>query len=90
MEEVHRTTHDEYGLKADGILAALDKFEMLFGLKLGHLLFSAAEDTSRVLQAKDTSVQEAKAAVHVTQDFYKRQRQEEAFNQILSKHCCIG
>ena len=45
MEEVHRTTHDEYGLKADGILAALDKFEMLFGLKLGHLLFSAAEDT---------------------------------------------
>ena len=64
--EVHRTTHDEYGLKAGGILAALDKFEMLFGLKLGHLLFSAAEDTSKVLQAKDTSVQESKAAVHVT------------------------
>ena len=28
MEEVHRTTRDEYGLKAGGILAALDKFEM--------------------------------------------------------------
>ena len=48
-------------------------------MKLGHLLFRAAEDTSRVLQAKNTSVQEAKAAVHVTQAFYKRQRQEDKF-----------
>ena len=54
MEEVNQTTHDEYGLKAAGVLAALEKFEM-FGLKLGHL-FSAAEQTS---QAKDRSVQEA-------------------------------
>ena len=54
MEEVNQTTHDEYGLKAAGVLAALEKFEM-FGLKLGHL-FSTAEQTS---QAKDRSVQEA-------------------------------
>ena len=80
MEEVNQTTRDEYGLKAGGILAALEKFEMLFGLKLGHLLFSAAEQTSRVLQAKDTSVQEAVSAVNATRAFYQRQRQDDAFD----------
>ena len=34
MEEVHCTTGDEYGPKAAGVLAALEKFEILFGLKL--------------------------------------------------------
>ena len=80
MEEVNQTTHDEYGLKAAGVLAALEKFEMLFGLKLGHLLFSAAEQTSRVLQAKDTTVQEAVSAVNATRAFYHRQRQDDAFD----------
>ena len=30
MEEIHHSTHDEYGLKARGILAALEKFEVLW------------------------------------------------------------
>lgn len=55
MEEVHHTTRDEYGLKAAGVLAALENFETFFGLKLGHLLFGAAEETSKALQAQDTS-----------------------------------
>ena len=29
MEEVRQTTHDEYGLKATGILTSLKKFETL-------------------------------------------------------------
>ena len=58
-EEVHATTQDEYGLKARGILSAFEKFDVYFGLKLGHLLFGAAEETSKVLQAKNTSMQEA-------------------------------
>ena len=74
MEEVHHTTRDEYGLKAGGVLAALDKFEMLFGLKLGHLLFSASEDTSCVLQSKDLSLQEAISSVRVTRSFFMRQK----------------
>ena len=69
-----------YGLKAAGVLAALEKFEMLFDLKLGRLLFSAAEQTSRVLQAKDTAVQEAVSAVNATRAFYQRQRQDDAFD----------
>ena len=79
MEDVNLTTHDEYGLKAGGILATLEKFDCLFGLKLGHLLFSAAESTSLVLQAKSTSFQDALVSVNATQSFYKRQRQDEAF-----------
>ena len=39
---------------------------MFFVLKLGHLLFGAAEETSKVLQPKDTSIQEAVSAVSVT------------------------
>ena len=74
MEHVHITTRDEYGLKAGGVLASLDKFQILFGLKLGHLLFGASEETTRVLQTKDTPLQEATVAVNVTEAFYARQR----------------
>lgn len=49
MEEVSHTTHDDCGLKAAGVVAALEKFETLFGLKLGHLLFGTSEGTSKVL-----------------------------------------
>ena len=46
MEEINHTTHDEYGLKAGGILSLLEKFDMLFGLKLGYLVFGASEPRS--------------------------------------------
>ena len=52
----------------------------MFGLKLGHLLFSAAKQTSRVLQAKDTTVQEAVSALNATRAFYQHQRQDDAFD----------
>ena len=81
LDEVHSTTKDEYGLKAGGIVTALEKFDMFFGLQLGHLLFGAAENTSIVLQRKNISVQEAFSAVNVTRSFYLRQRQDDAFNK---------
>ena len=43
MAEIHSTTHDEYGLRAGGILSALEKFSTLFGLKLTYTRFSTAE-----------------------------------------------
>ena len=43
LDEVYQTTRDKYGLKANGLLSALEKFSMLFGLKLGFLIFSASE-----------------------------------------------
>ena len=58
MEEIHCTTHDEYRLKEHGIFSALEKFDTLFGLSLGHLLFGASRSLSKSLQAKDTSLQD--------------------------------
>ena len=81
MEEVYRTTHDEHGLKANGVLAALEKFQTLFGLKLGHLLFRPAEEVSKTLQGKDTSIQEAVSAVNLGKRFYQRQREVEEFDR---------
>jgi len=81
VEEIHQTSRDEYGLKAGGILASLQKFSILFGLELGYLVFGAAETLSNTLQGKDTSIQEVVAAVNLAKKFYKRQRKEEAFNQ---------
>ena len=85
MEEIHCTTHDEYGLKAHGIFSALEKFDTLFGLSLGHLLFGASESLSKSLQAKDTSLQEGLSAVNLCKAFYDRQRKEESFNCFYDK-----
>ena len=37
MHKVHQATRDEYGLKEGGVLAAMENFTTLFGLRLGHL-----------------------------------------------------
>ena len=81
MTEINNTTHDEYGLKAAGILASLEKFSTLFGLKLGYILFAAAEQVSKSLQAKDTTLQEALSSVNLAASFYRRQRTVEAFDR---------
>ena len=84
MEEVNRTTRDEYGMKAGGVLSILEKFSTLFGLRLGHLLFSAAEETSKSLQAKNTTVQEAMRSVQVLRSYFQRQRNDAAFDSFYS------
>ncbi len=76
MEEISDTTHDEYGQKANGISASLSKFETVFGLKLGYLIFTAAEQFSRTLQGKDTTLQEAMSAVALAKKHYTRLRIE--------------
>ena len=82
LDEIHQTTRDEYGLKAAGLLSALEKFSILFGLKLGYVIFGASETISKTLQRKDTTIQEALSAVNLPNSFYKRQRTNEAF-------CCF-
>ena len=79
LEEIHQTTHDEYRLKAAGILASLEKFSTMFGLKLGYLIFGASKTLSKSLQGKDTTLQEALSAVSLATAFYKGQRTDEAF-----------
>lgn len=79
MEEVHSTTKDDNGLKAQGVLVALEKFDTFFWLKFAHLVFGSAEEVSKCLQAKDTTLQEALAAVNLASAFFTRQRSDSAF-----------
>ena len=64
MSEAHATTCDECGLKAGEILAALEKLLSLFGLRLGFLLFTTAEEVPKSLQAKDTTLQHTLASIN--------------------------
>ena len=56
LETISNESHDDYGRRANGILAQLERFDTYFGLKL---VFSATEQTSIALQGKNTTVQEA-------------------------------
>ena len=79
MEEIIRLCKDEYGARAAGVLALLEKFETFFALKLAHLVFSASEQLSKTLQGKETNVQDACDAARATAAFYERQRNPAAF-----------
>ena len=58
LDEV-RVGHDKYAAKANGLLIKMETFEIYFGLKLAYLIFSASEQLSTNLQAKDTLVFDA-------------------------------
>ena len=61
----------------------MEKFSTLFGLRLGFLLFATAEEVSKGLQAKDTTLQQALASIDLASSFYRRQRTEQAFKQFF-------
>uniref|UniRef100_H3A554 HAT C-terminal dimerisation domain-containing protein n=1 Tax=Latimeria chalumnae TaxID=7897 RepID=H3A554_LATCH len=66
MTETNNDSHDEYGRRAGGILAMLDKLDTFYGLCLSYLVFSATEQLSRTLQAVNTSLHNARNAVQLT------------------------
>ena len=80
LEDINSTTHDEYGMMAAGFLQSLEKFNTLFGLRLAHILFCAAEQVSFVLQKKDISLSDALSAVDTAKAYYHRLRSEEGLN----------
>ena len=43
---INAETHDEYGVKAGGFFAQMEKFSTFFGLKLSHLVYAASEQLS--------------------------------------------
>lgn len=90
LEEIHLTTHDEYGLRANGILHTLERFETLFGLRLGYHLFGASENVSLTLQRKNISLQEALAAVKTAKSFYRRMRSHEEFIRFYTESVKIA
>ena len=83
LEDIHSTTHDEYGLKAHGFLHSLESFSTLFSLKLAHTLFSAAEQVSKALQKKNITLQDALAAVDAARAYYSRLRSDEEFDRFF-------
>ena len=45
FETVNAESHDDYGCRARGVLSLFQHYEILFGLHLSHLIFSATEQT---------------------------------------------
>ena len=60
------------------MLAMLQKFSILFGLKLS---FGATEQVSHALQAKNTTVQEVLRSARMAEAFVQRQRSNDAFDR---------
>ena len=81
FQTIGAESHDDYGRRANGVLSLLEKFNTFFGLKLSFFLFSATEQVSRALQAKNTTVQEALGAVNVAASFFQRNRDDETFER---------
>ena len=84
LAEINLSTHDEYGRKAGGFLAQMEKFSTFFGLKLSHLIFSGTEQLSISLQGKDTTVQESINAAELAVKFLERLRQDSSFDEFYS------
>ena len=79
FEIISMESHDDYGRRANGVLTMLEKFSVYFGLKLSFLVFSATEQVSKALQAKDTTVQEALTSVKAAELFVQRHKNDEWF-----------
>ena len=80
MEEINLTSHDEYGIKAGGILTSLQSFQTHFGLELAYILFGVSESLSQSLQNADLSQHEVLSAVKLAKSFYQCQRTNDFFN----------
>ena len=57
LQTISNELQDDYGRRANGILAQLERFDTYFGLKLSHSAFSTTEQTSIALQKKSTTIQ---------------------------------
>ena len=89
MDEIRVTTHDEYGLKANGLLHTLELFDTLFGIRLGYHLFDAAENVSLTLQRKNILLQDVLLGVETAKSFYKRMRSYKEFSQFNQKSVSV-
>ena len=89
MEDISDTTH-EYGQRGNRVLSSLDKFGSAFGLKLGYLLFGAAEQLSRTLLGKDTTLQGAITATNLAKIHYTRLRTEAGFDKFYQSSVCFS
>ena len=79
FEEINGSSHDDYGRRAGGVLAQLQKFQTYFGLELCYLVFAVTEEVSLLLQGKSTTLQDALQQADTAKSYLQRQRSDEAF-----------
>ena len=84
LEEI-RQGHDEYAAKASGMASKMDEFDTFFGLKLAYLIFSAAEQLSINIQAKDITVQEAVRGAQLLIKHLRSIRNESKFDNFYNE-----
>ena len=65
--------------KVLGLKVLMMKFATFFGLKLGHLVFSATKQLSVTLQSHDIYAQQAVSAANVTKNYLRRLRSQEVY-----------
>lgn len=82
LDEIYHTTKDDYGLKAYGLLHALEKSNSAFGLMLSYQLFSVSEQVSLTLQKKNISIRDGLSALEA---HFKHIRDEKEFDRFYSK-----
>ena len=85
MSEVNATACNKYGPNAGGISAELHKFLILFGVRLSFLVFATIEEVSKSLQTKDFTLQQALGSFILASVFYRRQRTEQAFTDLMTQ-----
>ena len=83
LEIIQLESSGEPSRKACGLLAMMDKFSVYFGLRVSHLLFSAAEEVSKSLQRKEFSAQEAYLSICQLHTFLDRQRSSTVFEEFF-------
>ena len=77
--EIARQGHDVYAAKGSGLLTKMESFETFFSLKLAYRVFSAAEQFSINLQAKDTTVSEGTRGADLLRSYYVSLRSYTAY-----------
>ena len=85
LAEINAVTHDDYGRKAGGLLALMDKFSTYFGLQLSHLIFSGTEQLSLTLQGKETTIQDASMAANVALLHLQGLRSDTSYGKFYAK-----
>ena len=80
LDDVSRG-NDECAAKASGLLIKMESFEVFFGLKLAHLIFSASEQFSTNLQAKDNLVFDAIRGAELLISHFKSLSDESNFDR---------
>ena len=85
FEEINGSSHDDYGRRAGGVLAQLQKFQTYFGLELCYLVFAVTEEVSLLLQGKSTTLQDALQQADTAKSYLQRQRSDEAFRAFYKK-----